>query len=95
MSDFDELLKLYGEFAYLIFYPPLIILIAIYLNVGLLSWLVIGLFLTPPTIVSYYVVKRRVENYFKLLLDVKPKEWDICKTLSEYEELLKSEKAKP
>jgi hypothetical protein len=92
MTSLSELLKLYGEILYVWFYPTMILLIVIRLQLGVLSWLVIGAFLAPPTVVWYVVVRRRIIKYLKLLLDSKPRPWDIEKAVREYKALLEKQK---
>jgi hypothetical protein len=63
--------------------------IALVLGAGVFTWFIFAVMLSPYVGLWYYVVKKRMTNYFKLLLDQKPHEWDINKTLAEYKELLK------
>jgi hypothetical protein len=58
-------------------------------GVGVFTWLTLALMVSPYIVLWYYVVRRRMLNYIKVLLDNKPHEWDMSKTLAEYEELLK------
>jgi hypothetical protein len=92
MTSFSELLKLYGEIFYIGFYPIMVLMLVIRLQLGVLSWLVIGAFLAPPTVVWYVVVRRRIIKYLKILLDNKPRPWDIEKAVREYKALLEKEK---
>jgi hypothetical protein len=92
MRDLTELVKLYLELFYLLFYPALIIVICILGNFGVYSWLVISLFLAPPTLAWFIVVRRRILNYLRLLLDNKPKPWNIEKAIVEYKKLLGKDK---
>jgi hypothetical protein len=88
MRDLTELVKLYLELFYLLFYPALIIIVCVLGNFGVYSWLVIGLFLAPQTLAWFIVVRRRILNYLRLILDNKPKPWNIEKALEEYKRLL-------
>jgi|YelNatPaOPRAMG01_1025707.scaffolds.fasta_scaffold06125_3 hypothetical protein len=64
------------------------IYVVLALNVGMGAWLVFALMLCPYAFSWYVVVKKRILNYLKILLDNKPFEWNIEKTLTEYEKLL-------
>jgi hypothetical protein len=88
MRDLTELVKLYLELFYLLFYPALIIIVCVLGNFGVYSWLVIGLFLAPQTLAWFIVVRRRILNYLRLLLDNKPKPWNIEKAVEQYKRLL-------
>jgi len=90
----DELLKLYMELFYLAFYPVLIVVLVLYLNLGIFSWLFIGLFLTLPTAAWYIILKRRALNYLRMLLDSNPRPWNIEETVNEFIELLKNQRRK-
>ena len=83
------LLKLFGQIVFLIFYPSLTVFITLYLRLGALSWLVLVVCLTPPTLAWYLIMKKRMDNYFALLMDNKNREWNISKSIKEYLELLK------
>jgi hypothetical protein len=74
-----------------IFYPVLMIYVVLALNAGMTAWLVFALMLCPYAFSWYFVVKKRILNYLKILLDNKPFEWNIEKTLTEYEKLVKKE----
>ncbi len=69
------------------FYPPLMLYVALVAGVGIFTWLIFALMPSPHVVVWYCVAARRERNYLKLL--VKPLEWNISKTLDEYEESLK------
>jgi hypothetical protein len=45
--------------------------------------------LSPYILLWYIVVKKRMLNHLKLLLENKPREWDIEKSLEEYLKLVK------
>lgn len=83
------MLKLYAEVAYALFYPCTIILVTLYLHLGILSWLVIIGFLAPPTIAWYIIMSRRFKRYLRVLMDNKPRVWNVKKRIEEYIELLK------
>jgi hypothetical protein len=89
MWDLSELVKLYLELFYLHFYPVLTIVVCILGNFGVYSWLIIGLFLAPPTLAWFIIVRRRTLNYLRLLLENKPKPWNIEKAVVEYKKLLR------
>jgi len=91
-TDLTELVKLYAELIYLFFYPLFIVVIVVYLNLGVYSWLVIAAFLTPPTVAWYYVLKRRMERYLDALLKNQVEFWDTDKLCEEYIELLTKKK---
>ena len=91
-TDLTELVKLYAELIYLFFYPLFTVVIVVYLNLGVYSWLVIAAFLTPPTVAWYYVLKRRMERYLDALLKNQVEFWDTDKLCEEYIELLTKKK---
>jgi hypothetical protein len=51
--------------------------------------------LSPYVALWYYIVKRRMLNYLKFLLDSKPCVWDIEKAIVEYEKMIKKEEDSP
>jgi hypothetical protein len=67
------------------------IYVVIVTGAGVFTWLTLALMVSPYVVLWYYVVRRRMLNYVKVLLDNKPHEWDMSKTLAEYEELLKKQ----
>ena len=71
------------------FYPALMIYVAIIADAGFFTWFILAVMLSPFVALGYFIVKKRLDNYLKILLDNKPKEWNITKTLEEYRELLK------
>jgi len=80
----------------IIFYPVLMLYVALVVGAGVFTWLILAAMLSPYVALWYIVVRRRMLNYLKLLLDNKPRVWDIEKALAEYEELLKKKrKGKP
>jgi hypothetical protein len=86
------LIPLFCILAVILFYPALTVYLAIALNLGVSAWLIVGVMLSPYFALWYIVVKRRMLSYIKLLMDNKPRVWDIEKTLAEYEELLKKKR---
>jgi hypothetical protein len=56
---------------------------------GMFAWLIIAVMVSPYIVLWCYVVRKRMLNHIKVLLDNKPHTWDLSKTLAEYEELLK------
>lgn len=74
----------------LFLYPIFLIVITIVLplNVGVYSWLVIAASLAPPTLLLYYALKKRIENYFAMLLKGQAGNWDVDKLFEEYMRLL-------
>lgn len=89
LDGMTSLLKLWAQIFYVSFYPFAIVFMTLYLNLGLLSWLVITVFLTPPALAWYVIVKRRIESYLRLLLG-SAREWNIEKSVTDYMELLDS-----
>lgn len=84
MHDLWYLLKLYLQLIYIALYPIFIISVALFVNVSYLFYpIIIGL-CVPPTVVWYIIVHRRMVNYINLLLDSKPKEWNISRLVQEY-----------
>jgi hypothetical protein len=65
------------------------ICVALLINVGFFTGLVFLLMLSPYILVWYIVVKKRMLNQLKLLLENKPRKWDIEKSLEEYLKLIK------
>jgi len=76
------------------FYPILMICVALAVSAGIYTWLIFAVMLSPYFALWYFVLKRRMLNYFKLLLESKPYEWNVEKALAEYVELL-DKKQKP
>jgi hypothetical protein len=93
MESFKPLLFLYAELLYIMLYPIAILYAVVTLNLGVASWVLIGLFLTPPTLIWYVVVKRRTERYLALLMS-EPREWDVSRAVSEYVEMLEKKTKK-
>jgi hypothetical protein len=70
------------------------ICVALAVSAGIYTWLIFAVMLSPYFALWYFVLKRRMLNYFKLLLESKPYEWNVEKALAEYVELL-DKKQKP
>jgi len=79
----------------LLLYPILVVFLAVTLNLGAYAWLVVAGMLSPFAVTWYTIERERLINYLKLLLDNKPREWNIEKTIEEYKQLLKKNKTKP
>jgi hypothetical protein len=94
METYKELLKLYVGLLYLIFYPIFILFLVIYFKMGILGWLFIALCLTPPTIIWYKTLKKRIRNYLNAIMQNQPKEWNIDRTIEEYRSMLEKKKRK-
>jgi hypothetical protein len=88
-GDFEELFKLYASLLYLMFYPLFVVFLVVILRMGVYGWVFIGACLTAPTIVWYRILKRRVENYLKAIMNAEPREWNVTETVKEYVKLLK------
>ena len=84
-------LELYAELLFIALYPVILVFGIITLNLGILGWIIIALSITPPTILWYILMKKRVENYLKLMM-AKPKIWDVKKAVDEYFELQNGKK---
>jgi len=85
------LIPLFSVLAVILFYPALMVYVALVAGVGIFTWLMFAVMLSPYFALWYYVVRKRMLNYLKFLLDNEPHVWDISKTLAEYEELLKKD----
>jgi len=83
------LIPLFSVLFAIIFYPILMLYIALVAGAGMFTWLILAAMLSPYVALWYYVANKRMLNYLKLLVDSKPHVWDIDKALAEYEELLK------
>ena len=83
------LIPLFSVLAVVLIYPILMLYVALVAGVGMFTWLILVAMLIPYVTLWYYVERRRMLNYVKVLLDNEPHVWDISKTLAEYEELLK------
>jgi len=86
------LIPLFSILATILFYPVLMIYVALIADAGVFTWLIFAGMLSPYIALWYYIVKKRMLNYFKFLLDNKPQEWNIEKTFAEYQELLEKKK---
>lgn len=83
------LIPLFSILFLIAFYPVLMIYVALVASVGVFTWLILATMISPYVVLWYYVMKKRMLNYLRFLLDNKPYVWDIEKTLVEYLELLK------
>lgn len=89
-EDFKYLFVLLGILFYIVLYPTIILLLVLYFNLGILSWLIIGISLAPSTAAWYFVNKKRTILYLESLKGTFT--WDIDKSLVEYQKLLESSK---
>jgi len=87
MSTLKSLFFLYLTLTLILVYPITTILIIVYLNYGVTSWLILTLLLAPPTLTWYIILKRRVENYLALLFSKQPQKQNITQILEEYKKL--------
>ena len=85
------LIPLFSVLAVILFYPALMVYVALVAGVGIFTWFIFAAMLSPFIALWYYVARKRMLNYLKFLLDNKPRVWDIEKALAEYEELLKKD----
>jgi hypothetical protein len=79
---------------YIVSYPMLVIWLVIAVNLGVYSWIIIGLCLTPPTLAWYIIASRRLKSYLRSLMNGKPKEWDVEKAVQEYLQVLQRRKTR-
>lgn len=86
------LIPLFSALFSIIFYPVLMLYVALVVGAGVFTWLILAVMLSPYVALWYYVIRRRTLNYIKVLLDNKPYVWDVEKALAEYAELLKKER---
>jgi membrane protein implicated in regulation of membrane protease activity len=84
------LIPLFSILFTIAFYPVLMLYVVIIAQVGVFSWLILAVMFSPIAALWYVVVRKRVLNYLSLLLDNKPRVWDIDKALDEYQEMLRS-----
>ncbi len=92
-APFKAFLELYAELLFVALYPAFLVLGIVSLQLGVLGWIVLALSLTPPTALWYFLMKKRLENYLKLLM-AKPRPWDVKKAVEEYFELQKRQKSR-
>jgi ABC-type transport system involved in cytochrome bd biosynthesis fused ATPase/permease subunit len=83
------LIPLFSILITIMVYPALMAYIIVITGLGVYSWLIIALMLSPYVALWYIVVKRRMLNEFKLLMENKPLKWDVKQTLEEYKKLLR------
>ena len=87
-----HILELFAELFFVFLYPFVPLFFVLSLRVGIFGWLVYALFLTPPTALWYYVMKKRAKSYLKLLM-AERKPWDVKKAVEEYVELQKTQRS--
>ena len=92
--DLKELVTLYGALLFMTLYPSFIVYIILRLDLGIYSWIIMGACLAPPIIFWYQTLKKRFERYIKTIMNAKPKEWNVDKTVKEYLELVKDRKTR-
>jgi hypothetical protein len=69
-------------------YPMLMIYLLLPLNLGVWTWLLFTVMISPFVVVWYVVVSWRIRNYMLLLLDSKTRKWDIPSQIRDYIEYL-------
>lgn len=84
------LIPLFSALLLIMFYPVLMLWIGIRTG-GLYVWVIYAVMLSPYVILWYFVVRKRILNYLKLLLNNKPFVWNIEKSLEEYQKLISKE----
>ena len=82
------LIPLFSILFTIAFYPALMLYVVIIAGAGVFTWVILATMLSPIVALWYIVVRKRMLNYFLLLLDSKPRVWDIDKALGEYQEIL-------
>ena len=91
-GDYYPLFSLITVLLTILFYPAIMVLVALQIQVWYIVYPVWAVMLLPIVVLWYHVVKKRMLNYWKLLLDNKPREWNLEKTVKEYVELLQKRK---
>ena len=86
------LIPLFSILLAIVFYPILMLYVALVAGAGIFTWLIFAVMLSPYVAMWYYVVDKRMVNYLKVLMVTKPRVWDIEKALVEYVELLKKQR---
>jgi len=81
------LLEITAELAYVAFYPLFIVCTALFLQLGVWTWLYLAVCLSPPIAIFYFTIRKKTIAYLKLLLDNKPT-WN-PNTVEEYVKLFK------
>lgn len=89
------LLPLFSVLAAILLTGVCIIYVAVVLDLGLFTWVIVMAMLSPYFVLAVKVDKKRMLNYFKVLLDDKTISWDIDKALDEYQQLLKEKQHHP
>jgi hypothetical protein len=88
------LVPLFFVIAILVFYPTLIIFVSLSAGLGVSTWLVVAVMLSPYFGLWYYVVKKRLLSELKLMMDNKPFKWNIQEAVEEYLKVLKKDEKK-
>jgi hypothetical protein len=86
------LIPLFSVLFSIMFYPVLMIYVALIAGAGVFTWLILAAMFSPYVALWYYVLRKRMLNYLKLLLDGKSHVWDVSKTVDEYVELLRKQR---
>lgn len=87
------LIPLFSALLLIMFYPVLMLWIGIHMG-GSIVWIIYAVMLSPYVILWYFVIRKRISNYLKLLLNNKPFLWNLEKSLEEYQKLIqKGEKS--
>jgi heme exporter protein D len=86
-------LKLYAELFFVFFYPLGIVLLVIFFQMGIFSWLVIALCLTPLASLWYFIARKRARNYLRMLKATRARPWDLKGAIEKYVELQEKQKA--
>lgn len=83
------LIPLFCVVVILIFYPSLMIYVALIAHAGFFGTCFIFAVMASPIVVPWYYFEQQYECNHQKQFDSKPLVWDIDKTLREYIELLK------
>jgi len=87
------LIPLFSALLLIMFYPVLMLWIGIHTGSSIV-WIIYAVMLSPYVILWYFVIRKRISNYLKLLLNNKPFLWNLEKSLEEYQKLIqKGEKS--
>lgn len=82
------LIPLFSALFSVLFYPILILYIALALNLGVFTWLIFTVMLLPYALSWYLVERNHMINYLRLLFDSRNHNRDLNDIFSEYEKLL-------